>query len=91
MNAAEALPISVTAKNFSFSPDSLEGHATHAVDLTFVNEDDTAHSFSIDELDVDVEAQGGEENQATFTPNDTGTFEFYCKFHPQMKGEFKVS
>ena len=90
--SADALPVTVTAKNFKFSPDSLEGHATHTVDLTFVNKDDAEHSFTIDDMDVDVEAHGGDEAQTTFTPKETGTFEFYCKYHPdKMKGEFEVS
>ena len=90
--SADALPVTVTAKDFSFDTDSLEGHATHTVDLTFVNEDDAEHSFTIDEMEVDVEAAGGEEATTTFTPEEMGTFEFYCKYHPDtMKGEFEVS
>ena len=90
--SADALPVTVTTKNFKFQPDALEGHATHTVDLTFSNEDDTAHSFTIDEMDVDVEAEGGQETQSTFTPEELGTFEFYCKYHPdEMKGKLEVS
>lgn len=90
--SADALPVTVTAKNFAFDTDSLEGHATHTVDLTFVNEDDTQHTFTIDKLEVDVEAAGGEEATATFTPEETGSFEFYCKYHPDtMKGTLEVS
>lgn len=90
--SADALPVTVTAKNFKFRPDALEGHATHTVDLTLVNEDDATHSFTIDEMEVDIEAEGGQETQSSFTPEETGTFEFYCKYHPEtMKGEFEVS
>lgn len=90
--SADALPITVTATDFAFQPDALEGHATHTVDLTFVNEGDTEHSFTIDEMDVDVEAEGGEEATTTFTPEETGTFEFYCTYHPdQMRGEIEIS
>jgi plastocyanin len=89
---SEALPVTVTASDFKFEPESLEGHATHTVDLTFVNEDDTEHSFTIDDMDVDVEAEGGEEATTTFTPEETGTFEFYCRYHPDtMTGELTVS
>lgn len=89
--SADALPVTMTASNFKFEPESLEGHATHTVDLTFVNEDDAEHSFTIDEMEVDVEAAGGEEATATFTPEEIGTFEFYCRYHPDMKGTFEVS
>ena len=89
-NGAAPLPVTVTASNFAFDPDAITAHATHTVDLTFVNEDDTAHTFTIDELDVDIEAAGGEEATATFTPEELGSLEFYCKFHPAMTGELTV-
>jgi plastocyanin len=92
VESADALPVTMTAGDFKFEPESLEGHATHTVDLTFVNEDDVEHSFTIDDMEVDVEAEGGEEATATFTPEETGTFEFYCKYHPDtMSGELTVS
>ena len=91
-SSADALPVTVTASDFKFSPDSMEGHATHTIEVTLVNEGDVAHSFSIDDMDVDIEAAGGQEVTATFTPEETGTFEYYCKYHPdQMTGKLKVS
>ena len=87
---AEPLPVTITAKNFAFDQDTITAHATHEVDLTFVNEDTTVHSFTIEDLDVDVEAEGGAEATATFTPDEIGTFEFKCRFHPAMTGELKV-
>ena len=92
LGSADALPVTMTASDLEFQPESLEGHATHTVDLTFVNEDDTEHSFTIDEMEVDLEAAGGQEATTTFTPEETGTFEFYCRYHPDtMTGEFTVS
>ena len=90
--SADALPVTVTAKKFAFDRDTVEAHATHTVDLTFVNEDDVEHSFTIDELEVDVEAHGGEEATTTFTPEEIGTFDFYCRYHPDtMKGTLEVT
>ena len=92
MNSADALPVTVTASDFSFSPDTMEGHATHTMELTLVNEGDVEHSLTIDEMDVDIEAAGGEEAMGTFTPEEIGTFEYYCKYHPdQMTGKLEVS
>ena len=89
---AEALPITVTAAKFKFDPKSFEGHATHAFELTFVNEDDVEHSFTIDEMEVDIEAAGGEEVTEEFTPEEIGTFEYYCRYHPDtMKGKLEIS
>ena len=92
MESEDALPVTVTAKKFAFDRDTVEAHATHTVDLTFVNEDDVTHSFTIDELEVDVDADGGAEATTTFTPEELGTFDFYCKYHPDtMKGKLEVS
>jgi len=90
-HSVDALPLTVTAESKSYQPDALEGHATHTIDLTLVNNDGTAHSFTMDDMGVDIEAAAGEEAQVTFTPEETGTFTFYCKYHPDMKGELKVS
>lgn len=90
--SADALSVTITASDFSFDRETIEGHATHTVDLTLVNEDDTEHSFTIDELNVDIEAHGGEEASTTFTPEELGTFEYYCRYHPDtMTGELVVS
>lgn len=91
VESADALPVTVTASGFKFDPDTMEGHATHTIDLTFVNEDDALHSFTIDDLDVDVEASGGEEATETFTPEEVGTFEYYCKYHSDMTGKLEVT
>jgi plastocyanin len=92
MSNTEALPVTVTAKDIAFQPKAFDGHATHTIELTFVNEDETEHSFTIDDMDVDVEAEGGEEATTTFTPEETGTFEYYCRYHPDtMTGELTVS
>ncbi len=87
----EALPVTVTASDFAFSPDRITGHATHTIDLTVVNEDDADHTFTVDDLDVDVEAAAGAEAETSFTSDETGTFEFYCRFHPdQMSGQLSI-
>lgn len=91
MNMAEPLPIKMTAANFKFDPKTFTAHSGHEVALTFVNEDDTEHSFTIDELDFEVEAEGGDEATATFKPTDAGKLEFYCKYHPDsMTGTITV-
>ena len=89
--SADALPVTVTAKNFAFDPADLEGHATHTMDLTFVNEDDVEHTFTIDEMEVDIEVAGGSETTTTFTPEELGKFKYYCQYHPDtMTGELTI-
>ncbi|MBA3350321.1 MAG: cupredoxin domain-containing protein [Actinobacteria bacterium] len=80
----------VVASDFSFSPSKLELQAGDKVDLTFQNEDSTTHSFTSDELAVDVEAEGGASESVSFTAPESGTAEWHCRFHSQMTGEISV-
>ena len=80
----------VVAADFSFSPSRLELQPGEKVDLTFQNEDGTTHSFTSDELGVDVEAEGGASESVTFTAPESGTAQWHCRFHSQMTGEISV-
>lgn len=56
-----------------------------------INEDYTTHSkhnFNIDEFNVHTNELGYFESQTiTFVADKTGTFEYYCTIHPEMKGK----
>lgn len=36
------------------------------------------HTLTIDELNIDLRVAPGQQQEITFTPAETGTFEFYC-------------
>ena len=59
-----------------------------------INEDYTTHSthnFNIDEFNVHTKDLGYYETQTmTFLADKTGTFQYYCTIHPEMKGEITV-
>jgi hypothetical protein len=59
-----------------------------------INEDYNTHShhnFNIDAFNVHTKDLGYFETQTmTFVPNKTGTFEYYCSIHPEMKGNIIV-
>ena len=59
-----------------------------------INEDYTTHSdhnFNIDEFNVHTKDLGYYESQTmTFLADKTGTFQYYCSIHPEMKGEITV-
>jgi plastocyanin len=78
--------IEVTAANFAFSPASVPVEAGAEIELTFTNDDDTQHSFTSDDLGVDLVVDGGSSDSTTFTAPDSGSVEFVCKFHEPMKG-----
>jgi plastocyanin len=83
--------LEVTAADFSFDPTTLEVEPGAEVTVTLINDGETEHSFSIEDPEVEVEAEAGEEAETTFTAPDEGTVEFFCKYHPtQMTGELVV-
>jgi cytochrome c oxidase subunit 2 len=83
--------IELTASNFSYDKDSFEVEPRSEVEVTLTNEDDTEHTFSIEDPEVEVEAEGGESANGTFTAPEEGSVEFFCEYHPdQMRGEVTV-
>jgi plastocyanin len=82
--------LDVTAQDFEFAETSLTAPAGEEVELQFTNDGEAEHSFTVDDLEVEVEAEGGESATTNFTA-DAGTYEFHCEYHPdQMTGELTV-
>lgn len=83
--------IELVAQDFSFEPTTLDVSADEEVTVSLVNEGEAEHSFTVEDLDVETEAEGGESSEVSFTAPDEGTVEFFCKYHPdQMTGEITV-
>ncbi len=90
-NGGATQSVDLTAQDFAFDPSSIEVDSRAEVELTFNNEDDVEHSFTAEDLDAEVEAEGGESATTTFTAPESGTVEFICKYHSdQMTGEISV-
>ena len=83
---SDAGAVTVTAANFAFSPTSVPVEAGAEIELTFTNDDDTQHSFTADEIGVDLVVDGGGSDSTTFTAPDSGSVDFVCKFHESMAG-----
>ena len=81
--------LAVTAVGFAFDPAELEA-AAGDVTIDFTNEDDTDHTFTIEELDIDVAAGGGESASGEATL-EAGSYEYVCRIHPAMQGTLTVS
>jgi plastocyanin len=83
--------VELVAQDFSFEPTTLDLPAGEEVTVNLVNEGEAEHSFTVEELDVETEAEGGESSEVSLTAPDEGTVEFFCKYHPdQMTGEISV-
>lgn len=70
-----AKEISITSRNFSFSPKTLTLKEGQPVKITFQNRG--THTFTIDELGVNKSLTGSS-STVEFTPTRSGTYEFYC-------------
>jgi uncharacterized cupredoxin-like copper-binding protein len=87
--------ITITTKEFSFTPSVLEVPQGAEVTLRLENGGQIAHNVRIDGLDVFVEAEPGSSTELTFTtPSGSGIFEFMCDIpgHADggMRGEIQL-
>jgi plastocyanin len=88
--AASAGNVSVTIKNFSFTPVAFTIHKGKTI--TFTNDDSTPHTATLTagapaKFDSGSLEQG---KSATFTPETLGTYNYVCSFHANMKASFTV-
>lgn len=78
--------IAVQAIDFAFDQGSISATAGTVVEVDFANGGVASHTFTVDELGVDLLLAGGDNGTVQFTFPDE-SFEFYCRIHPtQMRG-----
>ena len=87
---AGAIPVEMV--NTQFEPQLLEAPASRAFQVVVKNSDLIIHTFSIDELDVNVALGGRSERLADIPSIPAGTYEYTCKVpgHEDMKGTLEV-
>ena len=68
--------VNMSARSFSFSPTELKAKVGENIvlDIDAIG----THTFTIDELDVNVPLPLGQITRVEFTPSQTGTFTYYC-------------
>jgi plastocyanin len=87
--SAQQRDIKLVAEDFEFSEDALRA-APGEVSVFVENKDSTLHTFTIDELSVDLDVPAGSSARVTFDA-DPGTYEFYCVPHEgDMNGDIEV-
>jgi len=84
--------LTVEAFDFYFDPTALAVDVGAQVTVEFTNTGSVSHSWTASDLDVETEAQSGQEASVTFTaPNEPGSYDFFCRFHPdEMQGTISV-
>jgi heme/copper-type cytochrome/quinol oxidase subunit 2 len=84
----------VTARDYSFSPNRVEATQDDLIKLT-VQSADNAYGFTIDEYRVSKRVPAGGSTTIEFRADRTGTFAFYSGLksdarHDQMRGQLVV-
>lgn len=91
-DAAQAQSVTVEAYDNYYEQTSIALEPGAEATVTLENVGGVAHSITINDLDVEIEAQSGESAESTFgVPNEPGSLDFYCKFHPdEMTGVITI-
>ncbi len=68
----------IEAIGMSFVRDEVHIPAGQPVTLRIVNRDDYAHAFDMDAFDIHLPLAAGETVEITLTPEQAGSYTFYC-------------
>jgi plastocyanin len=77
----------ITIADFTFDPNTIT--VSGPTEVTITNNDDAAHTFTLDDGSVDQEIAGGE--SATVTVDVSASTGWICRFHPTMTGTVEVA
>jgi plastocyanin len=91
-NAPVSQEVELEAYDFYFEETSFMFDLGANVTFDFVNAGEATHSFTVDDLDIDIEAASGETTEITIDlPDEPGIFDFFCKYHPEeMSGTVSI-
>ena len=78
---AKASAIAVEQKNFLFSPNRIQARAGQTIRVVVKNNDSTLHTFTLNEVGVDVSIPPGSERLIEFKAPASGAFIWYCVPH----------
>ncbi len=78
-NSSSSMAGTITVKGFNsgFSPKTITVKQGDMVMLNLVS-DDSPHTFTIDELNINQQFTYGKDASVMFTASKKGTFQFYC-------------
>ena len=77
----------MTIEDFAFDPEALTIAA--GTEVVWTNRDDAAHTVTQNGGLLDSPDLGDGDTYAVGFP-DPGTYEYFCKFHPAMRGTITV-
>ena len=80
--------VTLTAADFKFNPTDVSASAGDTIE--FVNEDDTEHNFTAEDAGIDEDVEAGGSTTIELTDVEPGSYDFFCEYHPDMKGTLEV-
>jgi plastocyanin len=82
----------LVASGTAWDTNSLDMTAGDEVSVEVTNQDSFEHNFTFAEAGANQDVEGGEDATVTFTAPAAGSYEFFCKYHPQaMRGTVTVT
>ncbi len=88
--AAVDAAVTIETVSFAFQPDRFTIPADTETVIAVTNPSDVEHTFTVDELGINVEVHPGETKTATVNAP-AGEHSFYCEYHPdRMTGTMTV-
>jgi cytochrome c oxidase subunit 2 len=87
-----ATSVTVSAINFAYDPREIEVQPGAELAITFQNKDEAPHTFTSDDLGVDIRTDPGQTAApVTATAPESGSVTFHCEIHSSMTGTIVVA
>jgi plastocyanin len=84
--------LQLTAEGTAWNSTSFDLKASSSYTLEVANKDSIEHNFTFAAGTANQDVEGGEDATVTFTAPATGSYPFFCKYHPTaMKGTITVT
>jgi plastocyanin len=84
--------LKLTAQGIRWDTTTLRLASGSGYRVEVTNEDSVEHNFTFEQASADTDVAGGENATVSFTAPAAGSYEFFCKYHPQgMRGTVTVT
>jgi len=84
--------LKLTAKDIKWDTTTLQLTSGTSYRVEVTNDDSVEHNFTFEQASANTDVEGGENATVTFTAPAAGSYEFFCKYHPQaMRGTVTVT
>lgn len=84
--SSDVMKVTLTAKDFEFSPTTIDAKPGEKFTITFKNTGSAEHNFSITSLKVNQDLEAGKTATVSFTaPSTAGDVQYFCEYHKDSK------